>query len=150
MRQLTLEWRTHFDAAHHLPGYDGPCAQMHGHRWEVLLILGPFAREHLDAQGIAYDFRELKRGDAERVIQQYDHKVLNDLLGSVPPSAENLADRIFDDLTLAGVPVLVVKVYESPDAAAVATDRPGPPEPPTSEEMSAALALLARGARASR
>ena len=98
MRQLTLEWRTHFDAAHHLPGYDGPCAQMHGHRWEVLLILGPFSREHLDAQGIAYDFRELKRGDAARVIQQYDHKLLNDLLGDVPPSAENLADRIFDDI----------------------------------------------------
>jgi 6-pyruvoyltetrahydropterin/6-carboxytetrahydropterin synthase len=121
MRQLTLEWRTHFDAAHHLPGYDGPCSRMHGHRWEVLLILGPFTEDDLDGQGIAYDFRELKRGDAAQVIERYDHALLNDIL--TPPSAERLAFHLFDALRAAQVPVLVVKVYESPDACAVATER---------------------------
>ena len=51
--ELTV--RDCFDAAHALPGYDGPCQYLHGHTWEVEVTI---AGQHLDDVGMLYDFKE--------------------------------------------------------------------------------------------
>ncbi len=36
---MRLQYRFHFDAAHQLPNYSGKCANLHGHRWEVEVVV---------------------------------------------------------------------------------------------------------------
>ena len=51
-----------FDSAHFLSGYQGKCANIHGHRWHVEIEI---QAEHLEMQGqmrgMLVDFGELKR-----------------------------------------------------------------------------------------
>lgn len=51
-----------FDSAHFLKDYDGKCANIHGHRWKVLITAGA---EELSRQsqtrGMVTDFGDLKR-----------------------------------------------------------------------------------------
>ena len=35
----TLRVKDHFDAAHFLPWHEGKCKNLHGHRWEVEVII---------------------------------------------------------------------------------------------------------------
>ena len=34
--------QAHFDAAHFIRNYDGNCAKLHGHRWNVIVCMGHF------------------------------------------------------------------------------------------------------------
>ena len=34
-----LELEHHFDSAHYLPKHTGKCNQLHGHRWEVKVVI---------------------------------------------------------------------------------------------------------------
>jgi len=96
-----------FDAAHHLPEYDGKCAGVHGHRWKVTIKLSV---DELDKQGIGVDFIKIKH----LIKDMYDHQDLNLLLDN--PTAENLAKKIFDDVmeTFPSVEIYEVWVEESP------------------------------------
>jgi 6-pyruvoyltetrahydropterin/6-carboxytetrahydropterin synthase len=80
-----------FDAAHSLPGYQGKCANLHGHTYKVeMVITGPIGED-----GFVMDFYKLKEilGTA---INDLDHRNLNDLLPN--PTAEKIAQWIFDRL----------------------------------------------------
>ncbi|HKD75008.1 MAG TPA: 6-carboxytetrahydropterin synthase QueD, partial [Ktedonobacterales bacterium] len=82
-----------FDAAHILRGYDGNCARLHGHRWEVAVCVeGP----DLDGIGMLVDFRFIKEA-AQRATANYDHNMLNELspYDEINPSAENIARTIY-------------------------------------------------------
>jgi len=82
-----------FDAAHILRGYDGNCARLHGHRWEVAVCVeGP----ELDEIGMLVDFRLIKEA-AQRATANYDHNMLNDMppYDEINPSAENIARTIY-------------------------------------------------------
>ena len=35
--KMKLKTEGYFDAAHHLVGYKGKCANVHGHRWKVVV-----------------------------------------------------------------------------------------------------------------
>ena len=76
--------RFHFDAAHYLPGYDGPCSKMHGHRWEVEVGVSGEVQEN----GMVMDFADLKQY-MKPVIDKFDHSLINDYLQN--PTAENIA-----------------------------------------------------------
>ena len=123
MKRIFLEYRSHFDAAHFLRGYDGACANLHGHRWEVLIkISGTF----LDENGILVDFKVLKEL-MKRTLP--DHQSLNDISAftDVNPTAENLASFLFNRLRTqivelrkdAQLQLESVRVYESPEACAL-------------------------------
>ena len=46
-----------FSSAHHLPHYDGPCHNLHGHTWKVVFVIeGP-----VQANGMVHDFKVLKK-----------------------------------------------------------------------------------------
>ncbi|NTW27935.1 MAG: 6-carboxytetrahydropterin synthase QueD [Coriobacteriia bacterium] len=115
MFELTV--KSHFDAAHALHGYPGECRQLHGHTWDIEVMI---AAETLDEIGIVYDFKRLKE-DLAGVLQDYDHKYLNDVapFDTRNPTAENLAREIYERLALRvdpSIKVVEVSVWESPVA----------------------------------
>jgi 6-pyruvoyltetrahydropterin/6-carboxytetrahydropterin synthase len=105
---------TSFAAAHRLREYEGPCENLHGHNWLVKAQIGT---EELDAIGIAYDFKKLKK-HLHEIIDQFDHKLLNDIspFDKLNPTSENLARHIFQSLAEKIPPrlkVMAVEVGES-------------------------------------
>lgn len=115
--------RSHFDAAHYLRNYQGKCARLHGHRWDVEICV---EGERLDRSGMLVDFGEMKRA-VSLVLDQLDHQLLNDVpefQEEKNPTAENIAGYLYweirQTLVLPSLPRLAwVKVYESPDAWAL-------------------------------
>ena len=116
--------RGHFDAAHALHGYPGECRNLHGHTWDIEVVV---RGSELDEVGIVYDFKTLKE-DLAAVIEPLDHAYLNEVppFDTENPTAENLSRYIFEALeSLVGPSVRVaeVSVWESPIARI--TYRPG-------------------------
>ncbi len=73
-------------AAHHLPGYDGPCSRPHGHNWSLEAVIG--------AQGL-YEDMVVDFAAVKGVLRAIDHTNLNDdpelAAGGHRPTAERLA-----------------------------------------------------------
>lgn len=115
MFRLTV--RSHFDAAHRIGSYVGKCNRMHGHRWEVEVVL---EGDTLDARNILVDFGEVKSSLNFYLEQSYDHSVLNETFQEHNVTAEYLARRIFDDMKLL-IPTIIrlvqVTVWESPECS---------------------------------
>ena len=113
MYELTVD--THFDAAHCLRGYEGPCSRVHGHTWTVSVTV---AAEDVGELGLSMDFRDIaSRLDDE--VRELDHRDLNGLpaFTGLNPTAENIARYLYDRLTgrfdVPAVSVVSVTVGES-------------------------------------
>ena len=92
MYRLRIE--SHFDAAHRLIGYEGKCAELHGHTWKVeVFVVG----EKLNDVGILVDFNILKE-EISQIIGRLDHKFLNNIKEIGNPTCENLSKYIFQSL----------------------------------------------------
>jgi 6-pyruvoyltetrahydropterin/6-carboxytetrahydropterin synthase len=107
--------QTSFDAAHSLPGYDGPCKNLHGHTWKVTAC---YRLRNINKvrPSLLLDFKDLKQA-LRYACEEYDHAFLNDLDSkSFYPCAENIAARIAAALVLAlhGSFLLWVEVEETP------------------------------------
>ncbi|OAT81347.1 6-carboxytetrahydropterin synthase QueD [Desulfotomaculum copahuensis] len=121
MYQLSVTKR--FAAAHRLSNYQGQCANLHGHTWQLEVTV---KGEKLDANGMLLDFKALKEM-VGRVIKELDHQYLNELpsFNRINPTAENLARYISGRLRVLLAPELqlaLVRVWESPDAWAGYTE----------------------------
>jgi 6-pyruvoyltetrahydropterin/6-carboxytetrahydropterin synthase len=116
--ELTVQ--RHFSAAHALRQYEGACSRLHGHNYQVEVVV---ARETLDALGMAMDFGELK-GVCDEVIDQLDHRMLNDLeaFSEANATSERIAEFVYREVArrLQGKPVKLqaVRVWETPTSAA--------------------------------
>lgn len=111
--------KDHIASAHQLHGYQGPCAQLHGHTWHIeVVIIG----HDLDAIGLVVDFKDLKK-KLKEVIMPLDHVCLNDLpaFKGINPSTENLARHIYRDLKNRVLPLTLkhVRVWESESASVI-------------------------------
>ncbi len=62
-----------FCAAHRLPDYPGPCQNLHGHNYRVLLTL---AGESLNKDNLLMDFREIKLACGKWIDENWDHVTL--------------------------------------------------------------------------
>lgn len=92
MYRLRIE--SHFDAAHRLIGYEGKCAELHGHTWKVeVFVVG----EKLNDIGILVDFNILKE-ELSQIIRRLDHKFLNNIKEIGNPTCENLSKYILQSL----------------------------------------------------
>ena len=112
-----LTVKGHFDAAHSLYDYPGPCRELHGHTWDIEVTI---SAHELDEIGIVYDFKTLK-DDLNVVLDSYDHHNLNDVkpFDEISPTAENLARVIYERLREKiddKIKVEEVVVWESPIA----------------------------------
>ena len=99
-----------FSGAHHLRNYHGKCEALHGHNWNVEVLVGS---NSLDEGGMVIDFQILKES-TRAVLKALDHKYLNELheFLEINPSSENIARYLFDRLksTLSGRRVVLKKV----------------------------------------
>ena len=128
--------RFEFDAAHRLMGYDGPCANIHGHHYVAEVTVAGLAADVEDVNdlGMLIDFKELKPiGDW--IDEYWDHALLmhpkDNLviptkitkMSSGNPTAENMvrqlhmvACEVMTGLSKAsGVFVSNVRLFETPD-----------------------------------
>jgi 6-pyruvoyltetrahydropterin/6-carboxytetrahydropterin synthase len=78
-----------FDSAHFLPNLpDGhPCKELHGHTYHLTVFV---EGEILKEKGWVLDFKDLKRA-VKPVIEQIDHKLLNNIDGLQNPTSELMA-----------------------------------------------------------
>jgi len=103
-----------FDAAHFIEGHP-KCGQMHGHTWKLKVIL----EGEPDKSGFIIDFHDFKKIVNSVIIQEVDHKCLNDVFDFTPTS-ENIVRWIWQKLepvfTAYNIKLKEIKLYESPDS----------------------------------
>ena len=101
-----------FEAAHRLPAVpDGhKCARLHGHSYRVLVTCAGAVTE---SQAWGIDFADIKDAMAP-LLDRLDHHTLNDVDGLANPTAERLAQWIWERLPL--LPLSAVTVRETAHA----------------------------------
>lgn len=84
------------EAAHHNGPPESRCYTNHGHSWFITAVF-QYNDEAVSNNewGWGPDFGVIKA-----VIDEYDHQDLNNKLTTLPPSAENFARVIYDNLHL--------------------------------------------------
>ncbi|WP_281508379.1 6-carboxytetrahydropterin synthase QueD [Parvibacter caecicola] len=133
-----LKTESSFDAAHFLTDYYGKCENLHGHRWRVVAVI---ATDELQETGTCKDM-VMDFGDFKRILRQLTEELDHSFIveeGSLKPqtmeclkeegftlsvmpfrtTAENLARYFWQRLDDAGVPILTVEVYETPNNCAI-------------------------------
>ena len=117
MYELTV--RSSFEAAHLIRGYNGKCARLHGHNWEVVAVVRGW---ELDNLGMLVDFKILK-SELKKVLDEFDHRYLNELetFEQENPTAENLARKIFERLSASEIfsgstKLHAIKICETPNS----------------------------------
>lgn len=103
-----------FSAAHHLPAYDGPCHDLHGHTWKAVFII----EGEIQQDGMVCDFKKVKKL-LDSLLP--DHQLLNEILPN--PTAENLAQfyfkKISTELKKQQLTLKTLEIWESDHAAAI-------------------------------
>lgn len=132
---FTIKNEIQFDTAHYLSGYQGKCANIHGHRYRLIVKI---AREELHAEGhlrgMVDDFSHIKSVLRE-VEDEFDHRLLIedseegrrllDALRAVKPdlavtlfparpTVEEMARYIFRLVRSKGLMVTEVELFETP------------------------------------
>ncbi len=122
-----------FDSAHFLSGYEGKCANIHGHRWRIVAeVSGEKLASEGQLRGMVIDFGDLKR-DVKKMVDDHDHALiiergtmreitLNCLkedgfnIIEIPfrPTAEEFSRYFYEILEDKGYQVKRVTVYETP------------------------------------
>jgi 6-pyruvoyltetrahydropterin/6-carboxytetrahydropterin synthase len=121
----------HFCYGHRLLNYEGKCRYLHGHNGKAVITL---ESEALDRRGMVFDFGEIKRSLSAWIDEVLDHRmVLHQDDPAIPlmkqlgepvyvmdrnPTAENIARVIFDRARELGLPVVEVRLWETPNCFA--------------------------------
>lgn len=133
----TLKTSAAFDSAHFLKGYNGKCANIHGHRWTIEVRAGSDTLiDNGEKRGMVIDFGDLKK-EVRALADSFDHALIVEKDSLKPkttqalseedfriievgfrPTAENFARYFYDLLTDRKLPVTRVTVYETPDNCA--------------------------------
>jgi 6-pyruvoyltetrahydropterin/6-carboxytetrahydropterin synthase len=98
-----LKQHFHIESARFLPYLpkNHPCSNMHGHSFKIILSL----KGDLDPKiGWVIDYHEISKVMSP-LLQQLDHKVLNEIEGLENPTSELLAKWIFEKVS-ALIPIL--------------------------------------------
>ena len=123
---------TTFDSGHRLLDYDGKCAFPHGHTYRAEVFL---ESDILDAQGLVFDFTELKHRVKSWIDDNWDHSFLlnsrdTELINGLAtaskgriyqfdeenPSCEVLSRVLYTKIVeLCGVSPVKVRLWESLD-----------------------------------
>jgi len=116
---FVLKIVTDFASAHSLRDYPGDCSRLHGHNWQVEVMV---SSQVLDESGIAIDFREIKK-QTKAVVKRLDHQYLNEIkpFDVLNPTAENIAKYFFDEICILindeNIKVKEVLIWETPRSA---------------------------------
>jgi len=108
--------KDYFAAAHVLKGYDGACANMHGHNWIVEAYI---QCTKLNQLGIGIDFLDVQAA-LKDVLSKLDHTFLNEnpAFTNINPTSETLSKFLFTELSqrlnTEHIRVSKVMIFESP------------------------------------
>jgi 6-pyruvoyltetrahydropterin/6-carboxytetrahydropterin synthase len=123
-----------FCYGHRLINYDGKCRHLHGHNGLAVVTLeGP----NLDDRGMLVDFGDIKRKLQSWIDAELDHNMLlhrDDPILPIlreqgervfvmdrNPTAESIARLIHDQGRAAGLPIVEVVLWETPNCYATFT-----------------------------
>ena len=71
-----LKTSSSFDSAHFLAGYEGKCANIHGHRWKIEAeFSGEKLAESGDKRGMLIDFGDIKSA-VRALADSFDHALI--------------------------------------------------------------------------
>ena len=120
-----------FCYGHRLLDYDGVCRHPHGHNAKVEIEVRTGS---LDSRNMVCDFSDIKRIVKGWIDRAFDHKMLlrhdDPLVKSLKelgepvyicdsnPTVEHIAQLIYQHATKEGLPVVRVKVWETPTSYA--------------------------------
>lgn len=106
-----------FDSAHFLPHVpEGhKCKNMHGHTYKLKVFVKGEPHPHL---GWIMDFKELK-DKIGPLIDQLDHKLINDIEGLENPTAENITLWIWKRLQPVLPQLSRIELYETPTTGVI-------------------------------
>ncbi len=123
--------RIDFCYGHRLMDYDGVCRHLHGHNAMVEIDI---QADVLDARNMVVDFSDVKRLVKAWIDGELDHKMIlrsDDPMVAVlkaqgeplflldsNPTAERLAQLIYDQARSLGFNVVAVRFWETPSSAA--------------------------------
>ena len=112
----TIAKRFSFAASHIIGGLppEHPCSRLHGHNYEVEVILQSPA---LDSVGFVRDYHELS-ALREFLRETVDHRHLNDVLGHDRTTAEVISKWLYDWCKARWPEVVAVRVCETPRTSA--------------------------------
>jgi 6-pyruvoyltetrahydropterin/6-carboxytetrahydropterin synthase len=116
-----------FSAAHRLFDYEGPCQNIHGHNYRVQVTIKTQILNDLD---MAVDFQDIKQKIGTWIQENLDHAILVNqhdvevvaflnmqafkrFYFDGNPTAEMIAQLIFEKATMLFLPPLKVVVYET-------------------------------------
>ena len=68
----------HFEMAHVLQGYDGPCRNVHGHSYRLFVTISgtPVIEPGNPKNGMVIDFTDLKRIIRKEIVDVFDHCIV--------------------------------------------------------------------------
>jgi len=131
----------HFEMAHALLNYDGPCRNVHGHSYRLFVTLSgtPLDNPGNPKNGMVIDFTDLKNIVKKEIVNVFDHTLVvsrsfdkekmeiftkafgNTVLVDYQPTCENLvldfAGRISSHLPR-GIKLHSLKLYETANSFA--------------------------------
>lgn len=119
MNQMEIYKEFAFDSAHFLPNVpDGhKCKNMHGHTYRLKVFVKGIPNPEY---GWIMDFKELKDIVAN-IIDQLDHKLINDIPGLENPTAEHITLWIWNKIKPL-LPILSkIELYETPTTGVIYT-----------------------------
>lgn len=133
----TIIREIHFCYGHRLLNYEGKCRHLHGHNGRVEVEL---KAEALDALGMVMDFVEVKRRLQTWIDAELDHRMILSTADPVVPilrergepmmlvegnpTAERIARLIYDHAKAQGLPVVSVRLWETPGSSATFSEAP--------------------------
>ncbi|MCK3655433.1 6-carboxy-5,6,7,8-tetrahydropterin synthase [Pasteurellaceae bacterium Macca] len=123
-----------FDMAHMLDGHDRKCKNLHGHTYTLQVEIQGELCESGAKGGMVMDYSDLKSAVKTHILDKMDHAFLYDLTSEkeqkvaqllntldsktfglpTRTTAEQLAKFIFDELTAQGLPVSLIRLWETP------------------------------------
>jgi 6-pyruvoyltetrahydropterin/6-carboxytetrahydropterin synthase len=119
MYTVTVEDR--ISCAHCLLGYNGDCVRLHGHNFEIAVVL---KSESLDNFGMVTDFKEIKRR-LRGLLERFDHQNLNLIppFDKILPTSENIASTIYKELKIFLPQLVEVRVSEQKGSLATYSEK---------------------------
>ncbi len=78
MSTIRITKEFHFEAAHALRGYDGPCKSIHGHSYKLAVTITgtPIGDKKSPKVGMVMDFGDLKEIIKKNIIDAVDHSLI--------------------------------------------------------------------------
>lgn len=99
-QRVYITKRFTFEACHHLPNYNGKCANVHGHSYKLEVTVSAeknFTMGHSSPyNNMVIDFSTLKSIVNAEVVNKYDHQDLNEFFAM--PTAESMVVEMFEDI----------------------------------------------------